>query len=32
VTTLSEPQTTDSGTRICFLQDPEGNLVEALEP
>lgn len=29
--TLSEPQTTESGTRICFLRDPEGNLVELLE-
>ncbi|MFC7132310.1 MULTISPECIES: VOC family protein [Salinibaculum] len=32
VTTLSEPQTTESGTRICFVRDPEGNLVEVLEP
>lgn len=32
VTTLSEPQTTESGTRICFLRDPEGNLIEVLEP
>jgi catechol 2,3-dioxygenase-like lactoylglutathione lyase family enzyme len=31
VTTLSAPQTTESGTRICFVQDPEGNLVEVLE-
>ncbi|SDZ75668.1 Catechol 2,3-dioxygenase [Haloplanus vescus] len=31
VTTLSEPQTTESGTRICFVRDPEGNLVEVLE-
>jgi catechol 2,3-dioxygenase-like lactoylglutathione lyase family enzyme len=31
VATLSEPQTTESGTRICFVQDPEGNLVEVLE-
>jgi catechol 2,3-dioxygenase-like lactoylglutathione lyase family enzyme len=31
VTTLSEPQTTESGTRICFVQDPDGNLVEVLE-
>ncbi|MFC4550048.1 MULTISPECIES: VOC family protein [Halorussus] len=28
---LSEPQTTASGTTICFLRDPEGNLVELLE-
>jgi len=32
VETLSPPQTTESGTRICFLRDPEGNLVELLEP
>ncbi|MFT4922870.1 MAG: catechol 2,3-dioxygenase-like lactoylglutathione lyase family enzyme [Haloarculaceae archaeon] len=31
VPTLSTPQTTESGTRICFLQDPEGNLIELLE-
>ncbi|WP_435176447.1 VOC family protein [Halorussus sp. AFM4] len=31
VETLSEPQTTASGTRILFLRDPEGNLVEVLE-
>jgi predicted enzyme related to lactoylglutathione lyase len=31
VRTLSEPQTTESGTRICFLQDSEGNLVEVLD-
>lgn len=31
VQTLSEPQTTESGTRICFLRDPEGNLVEVLD-
>jgi catechol 2,3-dioxygenase-like lactoylglutathione lyase family enzyme len=31
VATLSEPQTTESGTRICFVEDPEGNLVEVLE-
>ncbi|RLM53838.1 VOC family protein [Halobellus sp. Atlit-31R] len=30
VETLSEPQTTESGTTICFLEDPEGNLVEIL--
>jgi catechol 2,3-dioxygenase-like lactoylglutathione lyase family enzyme len=29
---LSPPQTTESGTTICFLRDPEGNLVELLEP
>lgn len=28
---LSDPQTTESGTRIVFLRDPEGNLVEVLE-
>ncbi|THE63630.1 VOC family protein [Salinadaptatus halalkaliphilus] len=31
VDTLSEPRTTDSGTTICFLRDPEQNLVELLE-
>lgn len=31
VETLSEPRTTESGTRILFLRDPEGNLVEILE-
>lgn len=28
---LSEPQTTESGTRLVFLRDPDGNLVELLE-
>ena len=31
VTTLSDPRTTESGTRIAFLRDPDGNLVELLE-
>jgi catechol 2,3-dioxygenase-like lactoylglutathione lyase family enzyme len=31
VPTISEPQTTESGTRICFLRDPDGHLVEVLE-
>lgn len=31
VETLSEPQTTDTGSRILFVRDPEGNLVELLE-
>jgi len=31
VETLSEPQTTESGTKICFVSDPEDNLVELLE-
>lgn len=31
VETLSAPQTTESGTRILFVRDPEGNLVEVLE-
>lgn len=31
VETLSDPQTTESGTRILFVRDPEGNLVEVLE-
>jgi len=30
VETLSEPQTTESGTTIFFIRDPEGNLVEVL--
>ena len=28
---IAEPQTTESGTRICFLRDPDGTLVELLE-
>lgn len=28
---LSEPQTTESGTRIVFARDPDGTLVEFLE-
>ncbi len=31
VETVSEPQTTSSGTRILFLRDPEDNLVEVVE-
>lgn len=31
VETLSDPQTTESGTRILFVRDPEANLVEVLE-
>jgi catechol 2,3-dioxygenase-like lactoylglutathione lyase family enzyme len=31
VSTLSSPRTTESGTRILFIRDPEGNLVEVLE-
>jgi len=31
VETLSEPQTTESGTRILFVVDPEGNLIEILD-
>jgi len=31
VETLSEPQTTETGSNICFLRDPEGNLVELIE-
>lgn len=30
--TTSPPQTTESGSRILFVRDPEGNLVELLEP
>lgn len=29
--TISAPQTTDSGTRILFVRDPDGHLVEVLE-
>lgn len=28
---VSDPQTTMTGTRLVFLRDPEGNLVELLE-
>ncbi|WP_396613405.1 VOC family protein (plasmid) [Haloferax sp. S1W] len=31
VETASDPQTTESGTRIVFVRDPEGNLVELLD-
>lgn len=31
VETLSSPQTTETGTRILFLRDPEANLIEILE-
>ncbi|AWB27638.1 VOC family protein [Halococcoides cellulosivorans] len=31
VETVSDPQTTASGTTVCFLRDPEGNLVELIE-
>jgi len=31
VETIAQPQTTESGTRICFLRDPDGTLVELLE-
>ncbi|WP_416841535.1 VOC family protein [Haloferax sp. DFSO52] len=31
IDTLSTPKTTESGTRIVFFRDPEGNLVELLE-
>ena len=31
VSTISEPQTTESGTSILFLRDPESNLIEILE-
>lgn len=31
VETISEPQTTESGTTILFVVDPEGNLVEVLD-
>jgi len=32
VETISGPQTTATGTSILFVVDPEGNLVEVLEP
>jgi len=32
VETLSGPQTTESGTTIMFVVDPEGNRIELLEP
>ena len=28
---LADPQTTESGTKICFVRDPDGSLVELLE-
>lgn len=28
---MSEPRTTASGTRLVFLRDPDGNLIELLE-
>jgi len=31
VETLSSPQTTATGTTICFVSDPEGNLIEVLD-
>ena len=32
VETLSPPQTTATGTKICFLRDPAGTLIEVLNP
>ena len=32
VETLSEPQTTSTGTQILFIRDPEGNLIEIITP
>ena len=32
VSTLSPPQTTATGTTICFLRDPDGTLIEVLNP
>lgn len=29
--TIAEPQTTESGTKILFVSDPDGTLVELLE-
>jgi catechol 2,3-dioxygenase-like lactoylglutathione lyase family enzyme len=31
IESLSAPQTTESGTRIVFVRDPDGNFVELLE-
>ena len=31
VDTVSEPRQTESGTRILFFEDPDGNFVEVLE-
>lgn len=31
VTTLSPPRTTESGTTILFVVDPDGNLIEVLD-
>ena len=31
VETLSPPRTTESGTTILFIRDPEGNLIEVLD-
>lgn len=31
VETLSPPQTTATGTTICFLRDPDGNLIEVVD-
>ncbi|ELZ28834.1 lactoylglutathione lyase-like lyase [Halosimplex carlsbadense 2-9-1] len=31
VETVSEPQTSSTGTTILFLRDPEGNLIEVLD-
>ncbi|MFC7196942.1 VOC family protein [Halosimplex aquaticum] len=31
VETISEPQTTGTGTTILFLRDPDGNLIEVLD-
>ncbi|WP_266082143.1 VOC family protein [Haladaptatus caseinilyticus] len=31
VESLSKPQTTESGSRILFLRDPDGNLIELIE-
>lgn len=32
INTLSEPQKTETGTKILFIQDPENNLIEIIEP
>jgi catechol 2,3-dioxygenase-like lactoylglutathione lyase family enzyme len=32
IETLSAPQTSETGSKILFLKDPEENLVEVIEP
>ncbi|PSP95757.1 bleomycin resistance protein [Halobacteriales archaeon QS_4_62_28] len=32
IETLSAPQTSETGSKILFVKDPEGNLIEVIEP